>query len=94
MSNQEAKIGAALPKTEHANGLHAIAAELIAEPERVRYAVIRFDTGKIETKFRPAAAVGADGVPVRLRAGPAGTVLELRQAHAMAVERLGRKETR
>lgn len=52
MSNaSEAKIGAQLPKTEHGNGLHSIAASLVADPEAVRYAVVRFDTGKIETKF-------------------------------------------
>jgi len=51
MGAQEAKIGAALPKTEHACGLHAIAAALIAEPEAVRYAVVRLDTGKVETKY-------------------------------------------
>jgi hypothetical protein len=51
MSNQEAKISATLPKTEHANGLHAIAADLIDSPEAVRYAVVRFDTGEIQHKF-------------------------------------------
>lgn len=47
----EAKIGAQLPKTRHANGLHSIAGDLIAEPEAVRYAIVRMDTGKVETTF-------------------------------------------
>lgn len=47
----EAKISAALPKTDHGNGLHAIAAELIAEPEKARYAIVRLDAGSCETKY-------------------------------------------
>ncbi len=50
-TSSEAKIGAALPKTEHGNGLHAIAQDLIASPEAVRYAVIRFDTGEVQHKY-------------------------------------------
>ena len=52
MSNaSEAKISATLPKTGHGNGLHAIAASLVAEPEAVRYAIVRLDTGKVVTSY-------------------------------------------
>lgn len=52
MSNSgEAKISATLPKTEHGNGLNAIAPDLIAEPEAVRYAVVRLDTGEVQHKY-------------------------------------------
>lgn len=51
MKPAEAKIGAALPKTAHGNGLHAIAADLVDNPERVRYAIVRLDTGSVETTY-------------------------------------------
>lgn len=51
MKPEEAKIGAALPKTAHGNGLHSIAADLVADPETSRYAIIRLDTGSIETSY-------------------------------------------
>lgn len=47
----EAKISATLPKTDHGNGLHAIARSLVAEPEKARYAIVRLDTGSCETKY-------------------------------------------
>lgn len=51
MKPPEAKINATLPKTAHGNGLHAIAGDLVADPEKSRYAIVRLDTGKIETLF-------------------------------------------
>jgi hypothetical protein len=50
-TSSEAKIGAALPKTSHGNGLHAIAGSLVTDPEQVRYAIVRLDTGKVETSY-------------------------------------------
>lgn len=47
----EAKISATLPKTGHGNGLHAIAPQLVSDPEKVRYAIVRFDTGAIDHRF-------------------------------------------
>ncbi len=48
----EAKIGAALPKTASANGLHLIAAALVADPEKIRYAVVVLDCGKVTTDYK------------------------------------------
>ena len=47
----EAKMGAQLPKTEAANGLHSIAPELLAEPHRLRFAVVMIDCGHVDTEY-------------------------------------------
>lgn len=49
---QQAKIGAALPKTSEANGLHTIATSLLAKPEQIRFAVIAIDTGGVQTDYK------------------------------------------
>lgn len=51
----EAKIGAKLPKTEDACGLHDIAPEMVAHPERLHYVVLLIDTGKTEIKHEISA---------------------------------------
>jgi hypothetical protein len=48
----EAKIGAALPKTSDANGLHSIAHRLLEEPSQIRYAVIAVDCGAVSTEYK------------------------------------------
>lgn len=48
----EAKIGAALPKTDDANGLHSIAVQMLAEPTQIRYAVIAIDCGGVTTDYK------------------------------------------
>jgi hypothetical protein len=48
----EAKIGATLPKTREANGLHSIARELLAEPEDVHYAIVALDCGGVAVEYK------------------------------------------
>jgi YD repeat-containing protein len=49
---KEAKIGATLPKTIEANGLHSIARELLGEPEEIHYAIIAIDCGGVATEYK------------------------------------------
>jgi len=47
-----AKIGAALPKTEGANGLNRIAPDLLAEPEEIHYLIVAVDCGSVNTTYK------------------------------------------